>query len=137
MIFMAECFTFGGRESTRIVLGNIKDTSSNVLLLLLPLVVFFLSLSLFVNFVLGSQQARDKKKKHEAQDTNSSQKHSVSFLHACCRYLQIISLTHYPVLCISALSCSRLFFIQSCCQASSHQQDVNKPNSYSKWQKED
>jgi hypothetical protein len=59
---MAECFTFGGRESTRIVLGNIKDTSSNVLLLLLPLVVFFLSLSLFVNFVLGSQQARDKKK---------------------------------------------------------------------------
>ena len=62
MIFMAECFTFGGRESTRIVLGNIKDTSSNVLLLLLPLVVFFLSLSLFVNFVLGSQQARDKKK---------------------------------------------------------------------------
>jgi flagellar basal body-associated protein FliL len=136
MIFMAECFTFGGRESTRIVLGNIKDTSSNVLLLLLPLVVFFLSLSLFVNFVLGSQQARDKKK-HEAQDTNSSQKHSVSFLHACCRYLQIISLTHYPVLCISALSCSRLFFIQSCCQASSHQQDVNKPNSYSKWQKED
>ena len=88
---------------TRIVLGNVKDTSSNVLLLLLPLVVFFLSLSFFVNFVLGSQQARDqKKRKHKAQDTNSSQKHSVSIFFAC--MLQI-SADHLS----DALSCALHF----------------------------
>ena len=133
---MAECFTFGGRELSWATSRTRHQTSFSCCCRLLSSSCRFRSLSILSWGLSRLETKKKENTKHKTPIRAKSTQYQ-SFLHACCKYLQIISLTHYPVLCISALSCSRLFFIQSCCQASSHQQDVNKPNSYSKWQKED